>query len=60
MMSPVRAALIVDNPFRDLVGLALVGARLATAGHEAVLVPMMRQDAELRALAPDVPLSMLG
>lgn len=49
----VRVALVVDNPFRDLPGLVLVSAALARRGAQSFLVPMMRQDVELRALAPD-------
>lgn len=52
----MRVAIVVDNPFRDLPGLVLVGAMLARAGAICHLVPMMRQDLELRALAPDAVL----
>lgn len=49
----MRVALVVDNPFRDLPGLILVAARLAEQGASPFLVPMMRQDIEIRSLAPD-------
>jgi surface carbohydrate biosynthesis protein len=49
-----RVALVVDNPLRDLAGLTLLAARLAEHGAICHLVPMVAQEAELRALAPDV------
>lgn len=49
-------ALVVDNPFRDLPGLVLVAARLAASGATCHLVPLLRVDMELRALAPDLVL----
>jgi surface carbohydrate biosynthesis protein len=51
---PARICLIVDNPLRDLEGLALVGWHLAMAGHEVYLVPMYDQASEVFALQPDV------
>lgn len=49
-----RVALVVDNPFRDLPGMVLVAIALARRGVIAHLVPLRRQDVELRALAPDM------
>lgn len=49
----MQVALIVDNPLRDLAGLALVATRLCADGATCHLVPMNLQDSELRALAPD-------
>jgi len=49
-----RVALVVDNPPRDLAGLILVSLELCRRGMSCFLVPMLRQRAELRALAPDV------
>ncbi|HUF78880.1 MAG TPA: surface carbohydrate biosynthesis protein, partial [Thermoanaerobaculia bacterium] len=54
----MRIALVVDNPDRDLPGLALVAERLAAAGSAAYLVPMNLAETELAALAPD--LALLG
>jgi surface carbohydrate biosynthesis protein len=51
---PTRVCLIVDNPLRDLDGLALVGWHLAISGHEVYLVPMYDQASEVFALQPDV------
>ena len=50
----MRVCLIVDNPLRDLDGLALVGWHLAMSGHEVYLVPMYDQASEVFALQPDV------
>ncbi len=47
-------ALVVDNPLRDLPGLTLLAARLCIEGLVCHLVPMQRQDLEIRSLAPDV------
>jgi surface carbohydrate biosynthesis protein len=47
-------ALVVDNPLRDLGGATLVANTLAAQGATAHLVPMEAQEAEMRALAPDV------
>lgn len=52
----MRIALVVDNPDRDLPGLALVAERLAAAGATAFLVPLNLAEAELAALAPDLAL----
>ncbi len=47
-------ALVVDNPLRDLPGLTLLAARLCILGVDCHLIPMQRQDLEVRSLAPDV------
>lgn len=49
----MRIALIVDNPYRDLPGLALVALRLCEEGATTYLVPMNLAQAELGALTPD-------
>jgi surface carbohydrate biosynthesis protein len=56
MVWPMRIALIVDNPYRDLPGLALVALRLCERGAECCLVPMNLAQAELGALTPDFAL----
>lgn len=48
------AALIVDNPLRDLDGMVLLAATLARQGTRAVLVPMYEQGFDIPALRPDV------
>ncbi|HZQ74398.1 MAG TPA: surface carbohydrate biosynthesis protein [Burkholderiales bacterium] len=48
------AALIVDNPLRDLDGLVLLAATLVGKGIDAVLVPMYEQGFDVPALRPDV------
>jgi surface carbohydrate biosynthesis protein len=48
------AALIVDNPLRDLDGLVLLAATLARHGLRAALVPMYEQGFDIPALEPDV------
>ncbi len=53
MVWPMRIALIVDNPYRDLPGLALVALRLCERGATTYLVPMNLAQAELGALTPD-------
>lgn len=53
MARPPTIALVVDNPSRDLPGLVLVAARLAAGGATCHLVPMLRQDVELRSLDID-------
>jgi len=50
---PMKIALIVDNPLRDLPGLVLVGAHLVNAGATVYLVPMNLQQWEVFTLAPD-------
>lgn len=49
----MTAALIVDNPRRDLPGLALVALALARHGVTSYLVPMNLQRREIWALDPD-------
>lgn len=44
---------MVDNPFRDLAGLALVATELATAGAVCHLIPMEGQELELQSLGVD-------
>ncbi len=51
-----RIALIVDNPYRDLPGLILVGRSLALRGACVYLVPLNLQGPEIAALAPDLVL----
>ena len=56
-MSAVRqplAALIVENPLRDLDGLVLLAATLARRGVRSALVPMYEQGFDIPALRPDV------
>lgn len=48
-----RVALIVDNPYRDLPGLALVATRLCQEGITCYLVPFNLQSSEIWSLAPD-------
>jgi surface carbohydrate biosynthesis protein len=48
--------LIVDNPLRDLEGLALLGWQLATKGATVTLVPMYEQGFDVPALHPDLVL----
>jgi surface carbohydrate biosynthesis protein len=48
------AALIVDNPLRDLDGLVLLAATLARRGVRSALVPMYEQGFDIPALRPDV------
>ncbi|HLE85102.1 MAG TPA: surface carbohydrate biosynthesis protein, partial [Thermoanaerobaculia bacterium] len=52
----MRVALLVDNPDRDLPGLALVAERIAAAGAVAYLVPMNLAEPELSGLAPHLAL----
>lgn len=56
-MPPPRVCLIVDNPLRDLDGLALLAWRLSLRGVEAVLVPMYVQGFDVLALKPDLVLA---
>ncbi len=51
-----RVALILDNPKRDLDGLALVACQLLRSGVGAMVVPMYQQGYDLPLLAPDVVL----
>ena len=51
---PPLAALIVDNPLRDLDGLVLLAATLARRGVRSALVPMYEQGFDIPALRPDV------
>jgi surface carbohydrate biosynthesis protein len=48
-----RIALLVDNPYRDLPGLALVAWRLCQKGATCYLVPMNLRNNEVWPLAPD-------
>lgn len=48
------AALVVDNPLRDLDGLVLLAATLARRGVRSALVPMYEQGFDIPALEPDV------
>lgn len=50
----MKIALIVDNPKRDLKGLAILGYDLAKAGHEVYLTPMNLQRFEIPRIMPDV------
>lgn len=52
--TPGRVALLVDSPGRDLAGLALLGAELASRGAEVFLVPMNMREQELTAIDPDL------
>jgi surface carbohydrate biosynthesis protein len=52
-MEPLRIALIVDHPLRDLPGLTLIGQKLANAGAKVFLVPMFVQEREVFTLRPD-------
>lgn len=49
---PLRIALVVDNPYRDLPGLVLVAWRLCQQGVSCYLVPMNIQFQEILSLAP--------
>jgi len=49
----MKIALIVDNPKRDLSGMALLAYRLCQMGATCFLVPFNLRDTELWALAPD-------
>jgi surface carbohydrate biosynthesis protein len=49
----MKIALAVDNPKRDLKGLAILGYDLAMRGHQVFLVPMNLQSLELERLMPD-------
>jgi surface carbohydrate biosynthesis protein len=53
---PLRVALVVDHPDRDLAGLVLVALELARRGVACHLVPMNLQAREIWALAPDLVL----
>jgi surface carbohydrate biosynthesis protein len=53
----MRVCLIVDNPLRDLDGLALLAWHIARAGGEAYLVPMYTQGFDVPAIAPDAVLA---
>jgi surface carbohydrate biosynthesis protein len=53
---PLHICLIVDNPLRDLEGLALLARQLATRGARATLVPMYEQGFDVLALRPDMVL----
>ncbi|HEX2830019.1 MAG TPA: surface carbohydrate biosynthesis protein [Burkholderiales bacterium] len=51
-----KAALVVDNPKRDLAGLVLVAHELAKLGVEPYLVPMYQQGYDVPLIAPDAVL----
>lgn len=51
-----RVALILDNPKRDLDGLALVACQLLHRGARPTVVPMYQQGYDLPLLTPDVVL----
>ncbi len=50
----MKIALVVDNPKRDLKGLAILGYDLVKAGHEVYLTPMNLQRFEIPRLMPDL------
>ena len=50
-----RVCLVVDHPLRDLDGLVLLGAHLASRGVEVFLVPMYDKH-EIWLLRPDLVL----
>ena len=52
-VEPMRIALIVDNPYRDLPGLVLLAMRLCHEDAICHLVPMNLRDKEIWTLAPD-------
>jgi surface carbohydrate biosynthesis protein len=52
----VKAALVVDNPKRDLAGLALVAHELLKLGVEPYLVPMYQQGYDVPLIAPEAVL----
>lgn len=54
MKKSPRICLIVDNPLRDLDGVALLAWQLARQGAECFLVPMYTQGFDVPALQPDV------
>ena len=54
MSVPNKIAIVVDNPRRDLRGLALLAYQLAKRGAATFLVPMYQQGYDLPLLAPDL------
>ena len=52
-----KVAIIVDNPLRDLDGLALVAWCLAKKGIESYLVPMYEQIPAILSICPDFVLT---
>jgi len=53
----LKVAIIVDNPFRDLEGAALVARELAKRGAVACLVPMYEQAFDIPSFQPNVVLA---
>ncbi len=54
MGAPLKIAIVVDNPRRDLRGLVLVAYQFARRGARVYLVPMYQQGYDLPLLAPDL------
>jgi surface carbohydrate biosynthesis protein len=52
--APIKIAIIVDNPRRDLRGLVLLAYQFAKRGVTVFLVPMYQQGYDLPLLAPDL------
>ena len=52
-----KAALVLDNPKRDLGGVVLVAYELLKRGVEPYLVPMYQQGYDIPLIAPDVVLA---
>lgn len=50
----LRVAVIVDNPFRDLEGAALVAREIVKRGGEACLIPMYEQAYDIPSFRPNV------
>ena len=53
-MLPTKIAIVVDNPRRDLRGLALLAYQFAKRGAVTFMVPMYQQGYDLPLLAPDM------
>lgn len=53
MQKPLRIALVVDNPFRDLPALVLVATKLCQVSIKCYLVPFNLCNKELQYLLPD-------
>lgn len=51
---PIRVAIVVDNPFRDLEGVTLVARELARRGAATWLVPMYDQPFDVPGIRPHV------
>lgn len=54
MRLPLKIAIVVDNPRRDLLGLVLLASQFARRGARVFLVPMYQQGYDLPLLAPDL------